>query len=231
MKTIGMLGGMSWESTLIYYKIINQYTNSLLGKQNNAKSILYTLNFEEIEQLQHQNRWDEAAELLIQASLSLQKAGADFIILCTNTMHKLLPKIEQSIDIPFLHIAKATAKRIKDDGINKVGLLGTKFTVQESFYKEILIDEGIEVVVPNQNDMQIVHKIIYNELCLGSIKSGSKEIYIDIVKKMGDIEGVILGCTEIGLLINQSDFSNIKVYDTTQIHAKAAVEYALDKNG
>jgi aspartate racemase len=231
MKTIGMLGGMSWESTLIYYKIINQYTNSLLGKQNNAKSILYTLNFEEIEQLQHQNKWDEAAELLIQASLSLQKAGADFIILCTNTMHKLLPKIEQSIDIPFLHIAKATANRIKDDGINKVGLLGTKFTMQESFYKEILIDEGIEVVVPNQNDMQIVHKIIYNELCLGSIKSGSKEIYIDIVKKMGDIEGVILGCTEIGLLINQSDFSNIKVYDTTQIHAKAAVEYALDKNG
>jgi aspartate racemase len=130
-----------------------------------------------------------------------------------------------------LHIAKATANRIKDDGINKVGLLGTKFTMQESFYKEILIDEGIEVVVPNQNDMQIVHKIIYNELCLGSIKSGSKEIYIDIVKKMGDIEGVILGCTEIGLLINQSDFSNIKVYDTTQIHAKAAVEYALDKNG
>ena len=231
MKTIGMLGGMSWESTLIYYKIINQYTNSLLGKQNDAKSILYTLNFEEIEQLQHQNRWDEAAELLIQASLSLQKAGADFIILCTNTMHKLLPKIEQSIDLPFLHIPKATAKRIKDDGINKVGLLGTKFTMQESFYKEILIDEGIEVVVPNQNDMQIVHKIIYNELCLGSIKSGSKEIYIDIVKKMGDIEGVILGCTEIGLLINQSDFSNIKVYDTTQIHAKAAVEYALDKNG
>jgi len=228
MKTIGLIGGMSWESTLSYYKIINQYTNELLGNQNNAKSIIYTVNFEEIEKLQHQNKWNEASEILHNAALSLQNAGADFIVICTNTMHKLLPQIKQNINIPFLHIAKATANEIKANNIKKIGLLGTKFTMEEDFYKQILIDENLDVVIPNQQDMEIIHKIIYNELCLGSIKDDSKQIFIDVINKMDNIEGIILGCTEIGLLINQNDFNNIKVFDTTEIHAKQAVKYALN---
>jgi aspartate racemase len=228
MKTIGLIGGMSWESTLIYYKIINQYTNKLLGNQNNAKSILYTVNFEEIEKLQHQNRWREAGNILKNAGIALERGGADFIILCTNTMHKLLPEIQESIKIPFLHIAEATVKEIKSKNIKKVGLLGTKFTMEESFYKNILIDSGIDVITPNRNDRDLIHKIIYNELCLGLSKSSSKKVFIDIINKMENIEGVILGCTEIGILINQNDFKNILLFDTTEIHAKKAVEYALN---
>jgi len=228
MKTIGLLGGMSWESTLLYYQIINQYTNQILGNQNNAISVTYTVNFEQIEQLQHQNRWDEASDILEQACKSLENAGADFIVICTNTMHKLLPKISKNINIPFLHIAKATVNEIKKENINKVLLLGTKFTMQEEFYKQILIDSGIDVVIPDKNDIDLVHKIIYNELCLGKTEQASKEIFINIINKAKDIEGVILGCTEIGLLINQNDFKNIKVFDTTEIHAKQAVELALN---
>lgn len=228
MKTIGLLGGMSWESSLSYYQIINKYTNKLLGHQNNAKSILYTVNFEEIEKLQHQNRWDEATQILLDACISLQNGGADFIVICTNTMHKLLPQIQKHIKIPFLHIAKATASEIKKNGIKRVGLLGTKFTMKEDFYKQILIDENIEVVIPNENDMNIIHKVIYNELCLGTIDQASKQKYIEIINKMDKIDGVILGCTEIGLLISQNDL-DIKVFDTTSIHAKQAVKYALNK--
>ena len=227
MKTIGLIGGMSWESSLSYYQIINRYTNEILGSQNNAKSILYTVNFEEIEQLQHRGKWNEATEILLEASHSLQRAGADFIIICTNTMHKLLPQIEPHIDIPFLHIAKATANEIKKDGIKRVGLLGTRFTMQEEFYKQILIDEGIEVVIPSDDDMDIVHGIIYDELCLGAIEDDSRRLFVDIVNRMPDIQGVILGCTEIGLLIGQDYFDTIKTYDTTTIHARQAVEFAL----
>ena len=228
MKTIGLLGGMSWESSLSYYKIINQQTNKFLGKQNNAKSILFTVNFEEIEKLQHQNRWDEAADILEQACKSLQNAGADFIIICTNTMHKLLPKISKNIEIPFLHIAKATSNEIKRVKIDKIALLGTEFTMQEDFYKQILIKDGIDVVIPNEKDIELIHKIIYDELCLGKINQTSKEVFIDIINKMKGIDGVILGCTEIGLLINQNDFKNLVVFDTTEIHAKQAVEIALN---
>jgi len=227
MKTIGLLGGMSWESSLLYYKIINEQTNKLLGGQNNAKSIFYTVNFEEIEQLQHQNRWEEAGEILKNACLSLQNGGADFIVICTNTMHKLLPQIEPYVDIPFLHIAKATANEIKKNNIENVLLLGTKFTMSEDFYKQILVNEGINVVIPNEEDMDIIHKIIYDELCLGKISLLSKKLYIDIINKQNDIKGVILGCTEIGLLISQDDL-NIKVFDTTRIHAMQAVKYAID---
>lgn len=224
MKIIGLLGGMSWESSLSYYKIINQHTNKLLGHQNNAKSILFTVNFEEIEKLQHQNRWDEAAQILIDACIALENGGADFIVICTNTMHKLLPQIEQYVKIPFLHIAKATASAIKKDNIKNILLLGTKFTMSEDFYKQILIDEGINVITPNDQDMDIIHKIIYDELCLGTTSEQSKQIYLDIINKQQEIEGVILGCTEIGLLISQEDL-DIKVFDTTYIHAKKAVEY------
>ncbi|MFK5881354.1 MAG: aspartate/glutamate racemase family protein [Sulfurospirillum sp.] len=226
MKTIGLLGGMSWESSAAYYKIINEYTNELLGSLNNAKSILVTVNFEEIEKLQHKGKWKEAADILIKAAQSLQNGGADFIVICTNTMHKLLPQITLHVEIPFLHIAQATANKIKKDRVKKVLLLGTKFTMQENFYKQILIDNGIEVTIPNDKDMDTVHKVIYNELCLGEIKDESKKAFIEIIKKEKEVNGVILGCTEIGMLVSQNDM-DINVYDTTVIHAKEAVRMAL----
>ena len=226
MKKIGLLGGMSWESSLLYYKIINEYSNSLLGGLNTIESILYTINFEEIEKLQQNNKWEEATEILIEACKSLERAGADFIVICTNTMHKLLPQIQKEVSLPFLHIAKATANAIKSDNVKRVLLLGTKFTMVEDFYKSVLIDEGIEVVIPKSEDIEIIHKIIYNELCLGKIKEVSKEEYLRIINSFSDIEGVILDCTEIGMLISQDDL-DIKVYDTTKIHAKEAVREAL----
>ena len=227
MKKIGLLGGMSWESSLLYYKIINEYSNSLLGGLNTVESILYTVNFEEIEILQHNNKWEEATEILIDGCIALERAGTDFIVICTNTMHKLLPDIKKEINIPFLHIAKATSEAIKRDSVKKVLLLGTKFTMIEDFYKSILIDEGIEVVIPKSEDIEIIHKIIYNELCLGKVKDASKKEYLRVINSFSDIEGVILGCTEIGMLISQNDLG-IKVYDTTQIHAKEAVNRAIE---
>ncbi len=217
---------MSWESSATYYKIINEYTNELLGSLNNAKSLMVTVNFEEIEKLQHANRWDEATQILINASKSLQDGGADFIVICTNTMHKLLPQIALHVELPFLHIAQATANEIKKDKIKRVLLLGTKFTMQEDFYKQILIDNGIEVIIPDFNDMEIIHKVIYGELCLGVVKDDSKSAFIKIIKKAKEAQGVILGCTEIGMLISENDI-DINVYDTTLIHAKEAVRMAL----
>ena len=226
MKTIGLLGGMSWESSANYYKIINEYARELLGSQNNAKSVMFTVNFEEIEKLQHANKWDEATQILTEACKSLEVAGVDFIVICTNTMHKLLPKIAPHVRIPFLHIAEATANEIKKDEVKKVLLLGTKFTMQEDFYKQKLIDNDIEVVIPNTEDMETIHDVIYNQLCLGIVQDTSKETFIKIVNKAKGVEGVILGCTEIGILIKQKDF-NMKVYDTTIIHAKESVRMAL----
>jgi len=226
MQKIGLLGGMSWESSLLYYKIINEYSNEILGGLNTVESILYTVNFEEIEKLQHANRWDEAGRVLIDGCRALERAGADFIVICTNTMHKLLPQIQKEINLPFLHIAKATADAIKRDEIKRVLLLGTKFTMVEDFYKQILIDEGIEVVIPKSEDIEIIHKIIYNELCLGKMQEPSKKEYLRVINSFSDIEGVILGCTEIGMLIKQDDL-DIKVYDTTTIHAKEAVKKAI----
>jgi len=211
---------------MTYYRVINEQINLKLGGQNSAKLIMISLNFAEIEELQHSNKWKEATDILIQACRSLQSGGADFIVICTNTMHKLLPQIEKEINLEFLHIAKATADEISAQNIKKVGLLGTKFTMNEDFYKQILIDEGIEVVVPSTKDMQTIHNIIYKELCLGKIKTSSKKIYLNIVNRMGSIDGVILGCTEIGMLVKQSDLS-IKVFDTTLIHAKKSAQYAL----
>jgi aspartate racemase len=212
---------------LLYYKIINEYSNSLLGGLNTVESILYTVNFEEIEILQHNNKWEEATEILIDGCIALERAGTDFIVICTNTMHKLLPDIKKEINIPFLHIAKATSEAIKRDSVKRVLLLGTKFTMIEAFYKSILIDEGIEVLIPKSEDIEIIHKIIYNELCLGKVKEASKKEYLRIINSFKDIEGVILGCTEIGMLISQNDLG-IKVYDTTQIHAKEAVNRAIE---
>ncbi len=228
MKKIGIIGGMSWESSLLYYKIINSESNAILGGLATVESILYTINFQEIEELQHQHRWKESAKIIADSAKSLKLAGADFILLATNTMHKVLDDVQKEVDIEFLHIAKATANWIKRDKIKRVLLLGTKFTMKEDFYRSILESEGIEVVVPNEDDMDIIHKIIYKELCIGTIKDSSKKEYLRIINSFNDIEGVILGCTEIGLLIKPQDL-DIKVYDTTIIHAKEAVKRALEK--
>jgi aspartate racemase len=230
MKTIGILGGMSWESSALYYQIINEATHARLGGQHNARSVMVTVDFDEIETLQHADRWDEATAILHDACLALERAGADMILIATNTMHKLLPQIRVGITIPFLHIAQATADAILGKGLKRIGLLGTRFTMEEDFYKQILIDNGIEVVIPNTDERDLIHKVIYDELCLGTVQDASKHAYLDIITRMeadNATEGIILGCTEIGMLIAQKDLA-LPVFDTTRIHALAAVGVALD---
>jgi len=229
MKTIGLLGGMSWESSLEYYRVINQMVKERLGGLHSAKCLLYSVDFQEIETLQHQGLWDEAGRLLGKAAVSLQKGGADFLLICTNTMHKVAPDVQKQISIPLLHIADPTAKSVLSQGIRKIGLLGTWFTMQEDFYKGKLVqDHGLEVLTPGDADMDMVHHVIFEELCLGLVQDSSREKYMAVIKRLeaAGAEGVILGCTEIGLLIKQSD-STIPLFDTTLIHAEAAVEYAL----
>jgi aspartate racemase len=230
MKTIGLIGGMSWESSIEYYRIINQATRDALGGLHSAKSIMYSVEFAEIEALQHAGRWGEAARVLTAAAQSLEKAGADFVLICTNTMHKLYDDVQRRIRIPMLHIADATAATIKAGGIGKVGLLGTRFTMEEDFYKGRLIEKyDLEVVVPKSGEMNQVHRIIYDELCAGVIEPASKLIYADVIRGLvaAGAQGIILGCTEIGLLVKQED-SSVPLFDTTEIHAKAAVQYALE---
>ncbi len=229
MKTIGLLGGMSWESTLEYYKMINDGIKDRLGGLHSAKIAMVSVDFEPIEKLQHQGKWDEMAKMLSHDAKNIEKAGADFLLICTNTMHKIAGKIENSIQIPLLHIADATAEELIRDGIKKVGLIGTAFTMEEEFYKGRLEKKyGLQVITPNKKDREIIHKIIYNELCLGKIKDDSKKEYLRIINELtkNGVKGVILGCTEIGLLVKQSD-TDIKLFDTTQIHAEKAVELAL----
>jgi len=226
MKTIGLLGGMSWESTVTYYQLINQGVQKNLGSLHSAKIAMYSVDFNEIEKLQHSGNWEETAKILAQDAKKIESAGADFLLICTNTMHKVAPKIENSINIPILHIADATAELLVEQGIKKVGLLGTAFTMQEEFYKGRLRDKyGLEVIIPSQEDVELVHKIIYNELCLGET---SKKEYLRIIELLSSrgAEGIILGCTEIGLLINQED-TDVKLFDTTKIHAQKAVDMAL----
>ena len=230
MKTIGMIGGMSWESSIEYYRIINEAVRTELGGLHSAKSIMYSVEFAEIETLQHQNRWDEAARIMISAAQSLEKGGADFAIICTNTMHKLYDDVQQNISIPMLHIADATAETITGQGIKKIALLGTRFTMVENFYKGRLVENyGLEVIIPVEEDMDIVHRVIYDELCAGIIRTDSKRDYAEIIGRLvkKGAEGIILGCTEIGLLVKQGD-SPVPLFDTTEIHAQAAVEYALE---
>lgn len=232
MKTIGMLGGMSWESTLSYYKSINEGVKEQLGGLNSAKICMYSVNFEEIEKLQHSGRWDETASILSDATTSIEKAGADFILICTNTMHKVAPEIEANINIPILHIADATAEKLLENGVKKVGLLGTSFTMEQDFYKGRLTDKfGIDVVIPEQKDRAKIHDVIYQELCLGQIRDGSRSVYIDIIDKLKvqGAEAVILGCTEIALLVQQKD-TDMLLFDTTAIHAEAAVRLAITRN-
>ena len=229
MKTIGMIGGMSWESSIEYYRIVNQTVREKLGGLHSAKSIMVSVEFAEIEALQHQNRWDELASIMIEAARSLERGGADFVIICTNTMHKLYDEVQNNIQIPMLNIADATAEKIKTEGIDKIALLGTRFTMEEDFYKGRLVDKhGLDVIIPSSEQMEIVHRVIYDELCAGIIKPDSKQKYAEIIKRLvvEGAGGVILGCTEIGLLVKHED-SSVPLFDTTEIHAKAAVEYAL----
>lgn len=229
MKTIGLIGGMSWESSLEYYKIVNETVKEKLGGLHSCKCLMYSVDFGVIEALQHQNKWDELTKLMIEAAQNLKHGGADFIVICTNTMHKMAPEIETATGLNVLHIANVTGAAISKDQIQKVGLLGTRFTMEGDFYKKRLKDNyDIEVIIPEDADRQIIHDIIYNELCLGLIKDDSRQKYIDIINKLcaNGAEGIILGCTEIPLLIKQSDVL-IPVYDTTKIHAESAVDFAL----
>ena len=228
MKTIGVIGGMSWESTQTYYRLINQKVREQLGGLHSAKLILYSVDFAEIEPLQHAGDWGGTAEILTEAAQALETAGVDFIVLATNTMHKVAPEIELAVQIPLLHIADATAAALQADGVTTVALLGTKFTMEQDFYRQRLEEYGICVVVPNAQQRNRVHEIIFNELCLGKVEANSKVDYLEIIQEMAEFgaEAVILGCTEIGMLINQSD-TTIKLYDTTEIHAASAVAFAL----
>ncbi|MBL4244174.1 aspartate/glutamate racemase family protein [Vibrio fluvialis] len=229
MKTIGMIGGMSWESTLSYYKAINEGIKAALGGLNSAQICLYSVNFEPIEKLQHEGKWDETAQLLVQAAKSVEAGGADFLLICTNTMHKVAPEIEAQISIPILHIADATAKQLQQDGIECVGLLGTRFTMEQEFYKGRLQQQfGIDVLIPDAEQRQQVHRVIYEELCLGTIRPESRAQYVEIVEDLHrrGAQAVILGCTEIALLIQQHD-TDVPLYDTTKIHAEQAVQLAL----
>jgi aspartate racemase len=229
MKTIGLLGGMSWESTVSYYRTINEGVKNALGGLHSAKIVMYSVDFEPIEQRQHAGDWKGTAAILSEAAQSIESAGADFLLICTNTMHKVAPEIEKSINIPLLHIADATAEVLVHEGIKTVGLLGTAFTMEQEFYKGRLSENyGLNVLVPNEGDRQIVHKIIYQELCLGKIQADSKTEYLRIIESLADqgAEAVILGCTEIGMLVSQHD-TRVTLLDTTAIHAEKAVEYAI----
>ncbi|GAB2652090.1 aspartate/glutamate racemase family protein [Vibrio panuliri] len=231
MKTIGLIGGMSWESTASYYKALNQGIKQQLGGLHSAKICLYSVNFHEIEQLQHQGKWQETAEILTDSARAVEAGGADFILICTNTMHKVVPQIEPYISKPILHIADATAEKLLADGISKVGLLGTRFTMEQDFYKQRLIDKfGIEVLIPDDQQRTLVHDVIYQELCKGEINSSSRKEYLAIVDDLAQrgAQAVILGCTEIALLV-EPQHTDVKLYDTTQIHANAAVTWALSE--
>lgn len=229
MKTIGLLGGMSWESSAEYYRLINEHVKSRLGGHHSAKLVLYSVNFAEIEQFQSAGRWDDAACLLAAAAQSLERAGADVLVLCTNTMHKLAGTLRESIQIPFLHIAEATGREIVSQGVKTVGLLGTRYTMEQDFYKGTLARMGLNVLVPPDADRGSVHDIIYDELCLGRVNPTSREQYKRVMKDLvaRGAEGIILGCTEITLLVKPEDAS-VPVFDTTRIHALQAANFCLE---
>lgn len=228
MKTIGLIGGMSWESTVTYYQAINLGIKQHLGGLHSAKLVMVSVDFSEIEKMQHQGDWPGTADILIEAAKNLEAAGADGFIICTNTMHKVSSEIEAKVSIPLLHIADGTAEVLKRDGLNKVGLLGTGFTMEHDFYKGRLAAHGLDVIIPNKSQRQLVHSVIYQELCLGKVEPDSKQAYLDVVNALAKsgAQAVILGCTEIGLLIQQADTS-VTLYDTTKIHAGAAVDFML----
>lgn len=229
MRTIGLIGGVSWESTLEYYRIINQEINKRLGGYHSAKCLIYSVDFAEIEELQRLGKWEVIRDIITDAALNLKKGGADFVLICTNTLHKIADDIEKSAGIPLIHIVDAAGREIVKRDIRKVGLLGTRFTMEEGFYKDFLLDKfGIHVIIPGESDRKIVHNIIFEELCFGVVKESSREQYVRIINQMADegAEGVILGCTEIPLLVNQADV-RVPLFNTTELHAIYGVDFSL----
>ena len=229
MKTIGLLGGMTWESTDLYYRCINQCVKAKLGSLHSARIAMVSVDFQEIAELQHSDNWNRAGEILSEAARHVEAAGADFLVICTNTMHKVAPQIERAINIPILHVADATAHRIKEQKMKTVGLLGTSFTMEQDFYKGRLSDEhGLTVIIPSESDRQIVNSVIYTELCHGIVNDDSREQFLEIIDRLSrrGAEGIIEGCTEIVLLVQQ-EHTNIPLFDTTAIHAQEAVAVAL----
>lgn len=228
MKTIGLIGGMSWESTVTYYQVINQMVGKSLGGLHSAKTLLYSVDFQEIEHCQSNGEWDKSALILIDAAKRLALAGADFIVICTNTMHKVADQVQAAIDIPILHIADVTAQHLIKGNIQTVALLGTKYTMEQDFYKSKLINKGLKVLIPDEQDRMIINQIIYDELCHGIIKPSAKQAYLDIIDKLvkHGAQGVILGCTEIGLLIQQADCLT-PLFDTALLHAEQAALLAI----
>jgi len=230
MKTIGLIGGMSWESSIEYYRIINETVRVKLGGLHSAKSVMVSVDFAIIENLQQQGRWEQATQLMVEAARDVERGGADFVLICTNTMHRMAEDVQRGVKIPLLHIADATAEKIKGRGLNKVGLLGTRFTMVEDFYKGRLErNHGLEVMIPDEKGMEIVHRVIYEELVLGIIQETSKTKYVKVMQELvnAGAEGIILGCTEIGLLVSQKDVQ-VPVFNTTEIHATVAVDMALE---
>lgn len=228
MKTIGLIGGMSWESTLPYYRLINEGVRQRLGGLHSARLVLYSVDFHDIEALQRSDRWDESGVLLAGAGRALAAAGADFLVLCTNTMHRVADAIEAGSGLPLLHIADATAAAIRDAGVSRVGLLGTRFTMEQPFYRERLVATGIDVAIPDATDRAEVHRVIYEELCLGVVSPRSRQVFREVIARLvaGGAQAIILGCTEIGLLVQAGDAS-VPLFDTTRIHAQRAVEVTL----
>ena len=230
MKVIGLIGGMSWESTAEYYRIINETVKERLGGHHSAKIMLYSVNFSELVKLQLEGRWQEATEFMCEAARRVELGGAECILICTNTMHKMAAEVQRAVMIPLLHIADATAMEIKKKGIKRVALLGTKYTMEEEFYKgRLRAKYGFEVLIPPEEDRNILNQIIYDELCLGKVEGESKKLFVQIIGGLENqgAEGVILGCTEISLLIKQKD-SPLELFDTTAIHARAAVDFVLE---
>ncbi|MFE2523144.1 aspartate/glutamate racemase family protein [Streptomyces sp. NPDC059382] len=228
MKTIGLLGGMSWESTAEYYRLLNEFTRDRLGGLHSARCVLYSVDFAEIERLQAQGCWDEAGEVLADAARSLEAAGADLVLLCTNTMHKVADQVQAAVSVPLLHLADATAEAVRARGMRRVGLLGTAFTMEQDFYRGRLAAGGLEVSVPDADERALVHRVIYDELCVGVVREESRTAYREVIAGLvaGGAEGIVLGCTEIELLVGAED-SPVPVFPTARIHAAAAVEAAL----
>lgn len=229
MKTIGLIGGMSWESTVTYYQLLNEGVKDALGGLHSAKILLYSVDFFEIEALMSRGEWDEAANVLGDAAARLETAGADMILICTNTLHKVAPQVQGRVRVPLVHIAKAAAELLRARGISRVGLLGTKYTMTQAFYREKLMEGGVDVIIPEGDDIELVNRVIFDELCLGVVKEESRAEYLRVIASLQQrgAEGILLGCTELGLIVAEGDVS-IPVFDTTQIHVEKALRLALE---
>ena len=228
MKTVGLIGGMSWESTVTYYQLLNEGIKDVLGGLHSAKVLLYSVDFYEIESLMSRGAWDKAAELLGDVAARLEQAGADMILICTNTLHKVAPQVQTKIRVPLVHIAEAAAETLKEQGISRVGLLGTQYTMTQEFYRDKLVERGIEVLIPEGDDIELVNRVIFDELCLGIVKEESRAEYLRVIAALQQrgVQGILLGCTELGLIVAKEDVS-LPLFDTTEIHAKKALALAL----